>query len=71
MKTITMYECELCGTRYRDQEECLECEKYHLTDLQIKRVAFDSKKVSDDGLPKILEIVSVATEQKAQYKREF
>lgn len=37
MKKVTSYYCEICGTPYKSEEECMDCEGYH---KHLKRVAF-------------------------------
>ena len=69
MELITMYECEVCGQRYRDRDECLNCENSHITDLQIARARFLPKQHVTDGFPVILEIASAKTGEKAEYRR--
>lgn len=69
MELITMYECEVCGQRYRDRDECLNCENSHITDLHIARANFLPKAHAADGFPFLLEIASAKTGEKVQYKR--
>lgn len=37
MKKQILYMCEYCGTQYKEEKKCKECEKNHQTEiLQIK-----------------------------------
>lgn len=29
MKTVTYYQCEICGAKFNDKDEALQCEKNH------------------------------------------
>ena len=35
MKKIEVYQCELCGAQYKSEEECKECENYHIKPVSV------------------------------------
>lgn len=35
MKKIEAYQCELCGAQYNTEDECKECENYHIKPVSI------------------------------------
>lgn len=40
MKELKLYQCELCGTQYKDKKEAQECEKNHVKDFEIVKRAY-------------------------------
>lgn len=52
MKKLELYQCEICGTQYKDKAECVECEKSHVPGTKIIGYKYTPKNVgSKDGLP--------------------
>ena len=41
MKKLALYVCEICGTQYSDQRECVKCEKRHKQNLSVKGMRYD------------------------------
>ena len=35
MKKIEVYQCELCGAQYNTEDECKECENYHIKPVPV------------------------------------
>lgn len=35
MKKIDLYQCEICGTQFKNKEDCEKCEKIHEKELRI------------------------------------
>ena len=52
MKKLELYQCEICGTQYKDKIVCEECEKSHIKPYSISGMKYYAKNVgSSDGLP--------------------
>ena len=52
MKKLELYECEICGTRYKDRLECERCEEHHRHNLRIIAARYNAHdQGSDDGFP--------------------
>lgn len=48
MKSIQLYVCEHCGTKYKDKNECKKCESNHRAALEIHDMRFHACKDSDN-----------------------
>ena len=44
MKSIQLYVCEHCGTKYKDKNECKKCEGNHRAALEINDMRFHACK---------------------------
>ena len=52
MKKLELYQCEICGTQYKNKAECQFCEKSHIIPKYIIGAKYNAKNVgSSDGLP--------------------
>ncbi len=51
MKTISLYQCELCGTQYKSRLEAIECENGHKRIKDIRTASYVSCKVDRTGKP--------------------
>ena len=56
MKTNTRYQCEYCGTEYRDKEKCNQCENNHKKNLKIVGKKYVSFKGDNTGYPTRIEV---------------
>lgn len=43
MKKIDLYQCEICGTQYKEKSKCQDCEKSHVKPVQIVEEKFMPK----------------------------
>lgn len=69
MKEIKMYQCEICGEAYNDEQKARDCENSHINKFEIHPV-FQPYTLSLDGFPLKIELTSPDWE-KAIYKREY
>ncbi len=53
MKSIQLYVCEHCGTKYKDKNECKKCESNHRAALEIHDMRFHACKDSDNYPDKV------------------
>ena len=44
MKSLQLYVCEHCGTKYKDKNECKKCEDSHKVALEIHDMRFHACK---------------------------
>ena len=51
MTEIKLYQCDICGTRYTNEEITKECEKNHVTKIEVIQCNHLSVKVCKDGFP--------------------
>lgn len=51
MKEKILYVCDICGTEYSTKEEAEECEKNHVTKIEVIQCNHLSVKVCKDGFP--------------------
>ena len=51
MKKIELYQCELCGTEYKDKKQEEECEENHVETIEIVSCKFVKKALISDGFP--------------------
>lgn len=42
MKSLQLYVCDICGTQYKDKEECKMCESGHMKAMKIHDMMFDA-----------------------------
>ena len=53
MKSIQLYVCVHCGTKYKDKNECKKCESNHRAALEIHDMRFHACKDSDNYPDKV------------------
>lgn len=52
MKKLELYQCEICGTQYKNKQECQSCEKSHIKPVRISGTKWNAKNAGcTDGLP--------------------
>ena len=51
MKTLQLYVCEICGTRYESEDECRRCEESHKAPIRIVKEQYRSLKYDGDKYP--------------------
>lgn len=52
MKEIKLYQCEICGTQYKDKLKAKDCEKSHIKPVGIMGMKFNPMNCgSEDGFP--------------------
>ena len=51
MTEIKLYQCDICGTRYTNEEITKECENNHVTKLEIVDCIHWKKASCEDGFP--------------------
>lgn len=58
MKKIEVYQCELCGAQYNTEDECKECENYHIKPVSIAGAKWLPKGLSKaNGFPMKVSVV--------------
>lgn len=68
MKTLSLYQCECCGTRYNNKMTCAACEKSHKKPIGVE--AWKYVAIGDDntGMPVTVK-VTMHDGSSAIYKR--
>ena len=52
MKKLELYQCDICGTNYKDKETCRKCEEHHNTNGIIVDAKYNAMdRGSTDGCP--------------------
>lgn len=69
MKELKIYQCEHCRTQYQDKEQCVECECFHDTELEIEAKHYQNIKCSQNPFPIRIVIVN-KNGRVASYRRE-
>ena len=67
MKKIDLYQCEICGTQYKEKLKCQECEKSHVRPVQIIGEKYMQKSCSGEYPVHIT--VRMADGKTVMYKR--
>ena len=44
MKELKLYQCEICGTQYKDKEMAEECEQFHSIPKKVEAIKYRSIK---------------------------
>lgn len=55
MREQKVFICEFCGAQYENEQEALDCEKYHRKPKKIKQSYYNEKNTSD-GYPNFIRI---------------
>lgn len=48
MKELKLYQCEYCGTQYKNQSECEKCESNHIHPVKIVGCKYHANKKSKE-----------------------
>lgn len=67
MKKIDLYQCEICGTQYKEKWKCQDCEKSHIKPVQITGTKYMPKNCN--GEYPIHITVKMADGKSITYKR--
>ena len=67
MKKIDLYQCEICGTKYKEKYKCQECEKSHVKAAQIIEEKYMPKNCN--GEYPVYIIVKMTDGKNIMYKR--
>lgn len=51
MKELKLYQCEICGTQYKNKADCKECEKRHIKAKKITDTRYLNFKNDNTGYP--------------------
>lgn len=51
MKKLELYQCEVCGTQYKSELECTECETRHMKELRIVKSRYLPFTQDRSGIP--------------------
>lgn len=68
MKTLSLYQCEICGTKYNDEATAAACESGHLYPVRIVSAQFYPIKNDATGLP-IRVVLEMPNGKRVQFKR--
>lgn len=68
MKELKLYQCEICGTQYKEKMACTKCEKSHLQPCKIVHCRYVPYGNNIKGYPVAIE-VSFKDGKTATYKR--
>lgn len=56
MKTITLYECNYCHTRFDSVDACSACEQHHKKPEEMAEVTYLSIDKDVDGYPDVIAV---------------
>ncbi len=56
MKELKLYQCEICGTQYKNKAECKECEKRHIKPKGITGTRYLNFKDNKKGYPVLISV---------------
>lgn len=68
MKTLNLYQCEICGTKYNDEATAATCESGHLQPVKIVSAQFRSIKNDATGFPMRV-VLEMSNGEEVQFKR--
>ena len=51
MKKLEFFQCEVCGTQYKNKEDCQKCEKQHQKELYIVKSRYLPFAQDKSGMP--------------------
>ena len=51
MKKLELFQCEVCGTQYKNREDCQKCEKQHQKELYIAKSRYLPFTQDKSGMP--------------------
>ncbi len=68
MKKQTIYQCEICGTVYKERIDCENCERSHKVKAAIVNTRYLSQKQNQQGFPQAVEL-EFSDGSRAWYKR--
>ena len=68
MKELKLYQCEICGTRYKSKEECKKCETGHINPEEITGARYRGVNENAKGYPLTISI-KMSDGQTIVYKR--
>lgn len=54
MKKFSLYQCEICGTRYDNEETCVRCESRHIFPVGLSEVRYTGIKKDSTGYPEAI-----------------
>ena len=58
MKELKLYQCEICGTEYKDKIQAEVCEKNHVKTIEIVECKYVRKALREDGFPAYITVRS-------------
>lgn len=67
MIELHLYQCETCGTQYKDKKECTKCEKSHIKPMKISGARYHAQKESNNYPDKVT--ITMADGHTIDYKR--
>lgn len=68
MQKIELYQCEVCGTQFKNKLECAECEKSHMKELRIVESRYLPFTQDRSGMPTTITLIG-PTGRHYTYKR--
>lgn len=69
MKKIDLYQCEFCGTQYKNRQDAVLCEKNHRQVKDVISANYVSCNNDRTGMPIRIQVV-FSDGSKASYRRE-
>ena len=57
MKKIDLYQCEICGTQFKNKEDCEKCEKIHEKELRIIKSHYLPFTRDKSGMPTTITLI--------------
>lgn len=69
MKKLELYICEVCGTQYKDKNQCVQCEKHHAQTLTIIDKRYLSAAQDESGMPMTITVRDERNGKIYTYKR--
>ena len=71
MIEVTQYQCEVCGTFYKDAKKCMECESFHIPVLsdQMPRYKYHAKEMGPESKYPHAVVLKMADNTTLTFKR--
>lgn len=69
MKAINLYQCEICGTQYKNRMDARDCEKSHKRVDKVISARYVSQKIDRSGMP-ISIVVTFEDGSQSSYRRQ-
>ena len=68
MKMLNQFQCEICNTVYKSEDECRNCESYHNSPVRINKSVFNSRK--NDGQYPVYVYIEMSNGTVMRYKED-
>lgn len=56
MQELHLYQCDFCGTQYKNKKDCTDCESRHVKPKKIKDASYQNFKDNQKGYPTKIQV---------------